>query len=127
MEFVAGISTGIAIALSAWLVYAVIHFRRRVAETDRERKLLLNKAFVRDGQAKLFPDSVVNEGLETQDEPRTPKPPIKLQSPFRAGRQKLREFVAGGRGERTDAANNLPPNVQQAIIEKAESLKEQAA
>lgn len=120
----AGLFAGLAIALAAFLVYQHTQSKKDLRRIDRERQLLLNKAFVRDGQAGLIPQAIVNEGLAYGETPK-PTPAIKLSSPFSTGLRRKREEIE--RTPAAKAADNLPETVKANIQSAAAKARSQEA
>jgi hypothetical protein len=117
MDFLAGFGSGLALGVLLF-AYAVYKFFRLA---DRERKLLLNKSFIRDGQAKLFAEAIVNEGIDTEVEPEAPRKPIQFVSPFRRGLQKKQAELA--EKQTVDAGQKLPDDIKEQIKAAAERAK----
>jgi hypothetical protein len=121
MEFLAGFGTGLAVGV---FLYAR-HISQSFRLADRERKLLLNKSFVRDGQSRLFAEAIINEGIDTEVKDERPKQPISLISPFRRGLQKKAAELA--EQPKVDAGQKLPDNIKNQIVEAANKAKENVA
>jgi hypothetical protein len=96
------------------------HYKQRFREADRERKLLINKAFIRDAQAPLFPAAIVNEGIDTEVDENKPKVG-RMKSNFAAGLLKKRAELA--EQPKIDAGQKLPDNIKNQIVEAAEKAK----
>lgn len=111
----AGFFTG----LSTCLVYLHVESRKAFAKCEAERKLWTNKALIRDGQTKLFPDAMIETGIDSMPSEKTP--PIAFRSPFRKGIVDLREKVAEER--KAESGSKLPVEIQEQIAEAAKAAK----
>jgi hypothetical protein len=124
---VLGLFAGLAIASLGFIVYLHFQSQKQINLVDRERKLLINKAFVRDGQSRIFPDAIVNDGLETQPAEK-PAAPSRSISPFRKGKVELQEKLAkGATAEMDEPGASLPDAVKEQIAEAARKAQEKAA
>lgn len=119
----AGLATGLAIAVAAFALYIRIDSQKQIRHLDRERKLLMNKLFVRDGQATIFPDALVHEGLDVPAKSQ-PAPSKTMTSPFRSGLKNKREEL--NKTPAAEAAINLPSSVKANITKAAEEARNAA-
>lgn len=110
MTFLA-ILAGFFAGAASVLVYLHVKSLADIKVLNTERMLLLNKAFIRDGQVPLFSPQTVGQ------EPDTPPAPRKIVSPFQAGLDRARAKV----DERP--SSNLPPSVEQSINKAAEEAR----
>jgi hypothetical protein len=111
----AGFSAGIAVCLG-FIVYLNL---TNLAKSDAERKRWVNKALIRDGQAKIFPDASIEPAFEMESSEKTA--PMIMRSPLAAGKVALREQVETNR-QKTNG-NYLPDDVKEKIKAAAESIK----
>lgn len=118
MEVVLAILTGLFAGLSGCLAFAYWQQGKILARTDAERKRWVNKVLVRDGQAKVFPDSEIETKRETEkDETRTT--PIVMRSPFQNGIQILKDKINSDK--KTENGSNLPDEIKFKISEAAQA------
>lgn len=121
MELVLGILAGLFAGAAAGLGYAIRIVLRQTRKVDAERMRVLNKAFVRDGQAKLFPAELIAEGEDVEFETAVPNHPTRPVSPFQRGLQKAREEA-----KKTRSAAPLPDAIKEKINAKAEEVRQSA-
>jgi len=115
ISFVAGLFAG---AFGSFVYFHAINYGLLV-QTDAERKRWINKALVRDGQAKLFPETAIEPGIEAEPAPKGM--PMAIASPFRRGKMALAD--AARDDARREAGSYLPPDVRDSIREAAEKAK----
>jgi hypothetical protein len=113
------LTTGLFCGIAATLIYVIRIFLIRNHELEIERKILTNKAFIRDGQGKLYPDSMIDP--EKKDSQQTGKTPTQVLSPLSQGKQKLRERLE--QEKKPENSTTLPANVQAKIREQAEKIR----
>ncbi len=109
ITFIAGLTLGTTLILLG----AVWYLLRLTRVLDIERKLFINKALVREGQAKIF-TNVADAGHDA-----APKPAGSVRSPFQSGLDRLRDRVQTE--IRQENGSHLPNEIKQAIIKAKEA------
>lgn len=100
------------------LAYAYIQRNNELSKIDAERKRWVNKVLIRDGQAKLFPDSDIAPEVDGEkNETRTS--PMVVRSPFQSGMQKLKDKIHNDK--KNENGSNLPEAVKTKIAEAAKA------
>jgi hypothetical protein len=115
--FAAGLFLGTTAALAFCYRSLQTHNRR----LDAERMLVVNKLFVREGQAPLFSEDAIRAATADTPEVREHKSePGKVStfvSPFQRGKKRARAAIEQERKEAAGA--NLPDSIKEAIAKAA--------
>lgn len=122
MEIIFGILAGLFLGTTMMLAYVVRFLSNQIRKVDAERMRAINKSYVRDGQARLFPDAVIaaTEDVEADETPT--RRPVAIKSPFNTGLTKKRTEL-----EQQKKAVNIPPEIAQRIAHEAEEKRRAAA
>lgn len=102
------------------LVYHVRFLLRQMAAINAERKRWANKAVIREGSPRLFPDSETEPDAVPQE--KKFHKPFTVESPFRRGINNLKNSIAGEK--KTEAGQNLPDELKEKIATAAEAAKQ---
>jgi len=108
--FLAGIFCGVALVL----FFACYWLNRRYEQVDLERKLWTNKALIRDGHGRIFPDVMI--GMPDADLLKPQAAPFVRKTPLEQGKANLLERV---RTEKQVANGSKLPDAIQARIRAA--------
>lgn len=114
MIIILAILAGFFAGLSGCLAFAFYRQGEALVKTDAERKRWVNKVLIRDGQAKLFPDSEIEPEAETSTDEKRTAPKV-VRSPFQSGIQRLKEKISNDK--KTEAGSNLPDAVKLKIAD----------
>lgn len=116
MEIVLAICAGFFAGAFLCLSYAHVQQGDKLSKIDAERKRWINKVLVRDGQAKVFPDSEI-EPIADGEKNETRTSPMVMRSPLQNGYQKLKDKISSDK--KIENGSNLPEAVKVKIVEAA--------
>lgn len=116
---IVSILAGLFAGLSLGLFFYVLHLESVASTLDIERKRWVNKAMIRDGQARIFPDSEIEPDTEPTE--KLNHEPLTFKSPFQAGKAKLAEQVKEERQK--ENGSHLPLEVKAHITQAAQRVQ----